>query len=214
MKILYLCVGILFTNGLIAQRSTNDKVYTAKYQYQMDDYFLKNRKLIFHLDTLLPLLFDELDSARSTDGYAQPDYYVSIVVGTHLTKDKEYIADGFMNYGGYTKEKYQFVTTYGFNSYLLLKDKSHTVLKIYYITEKKQDFQHRFSKEFDPAYQSVATLSTVRVINPTTNQPNYTPIRNYGPWEFINTNDKNFEPPIIEKNQIVVQRLFDLQPVK
>jgi hypothetical protein len=214
MKLLLLLTSIICHCTVQAQNGITKKVYTAKYQYQMEDYFLKNRKLIFHLDTLLPLLFEELDSARSTEGYVQPDYYVSIVVGSHLTKDKEYVADGFMNYGGYTKEKYQFVTTYGFNSYLLLKDKSHTVLKIYYITEKKQDFQHRFSKEFDPAYQSIATLSTVRVINPTTNQPNYMPIKNYGPWEFVNTNDKNFEPPIIEKNQIVVQKLFDLQPIK
>jgi hypothetical protein len=177
MKTILLFSFLLQT--LFLQAQNEPPVYNAKYKYNLPT-DLQDRRLIYHLDTLLPYVFPELSKARSCGGrWCRPDYTIEVVNGGAQFVSSTFSLKVPLSNADVNSELYEFNTLYTIRAWILLKNSAGQVVRYYEFVNSSDVFTDISEVSIPQRIQSVNVNSTnTRAIsfrNGVQTRPNLTP---------------------------------------
>jgi hypothetical protein len=202
MKKIFPLLILFMGTWATAGAQTDEPTYKARYRYNLDNQ-LHNRKLIYHLDTLLPYVFTELRQARSCGRFCNPDYTLEVVHGGATQVEMNPLAQAPSAMPNSMPMNFNVV--FHVRSWILLKNTAGDVVKYYQLTDSADVFS--INKTID--YREFANP---RDLSSFVRQP------------IINNNDNNSPevpvaqaPPFISSDvnyQSAMQNLAQKKPAK
>jgi hypothetical protein len=192
---------------------------TIRYQYRMSEYFLKNRHLIRHLDTIVPVLFTELATARTCDESCKTDYILELRIHAARIISRDFSPALNTSEG---KEYYNHTTGYSFHAYLLLRNNKGRIIKYLDMIDSGSKFEYK-TKHILNVPGALLKPYFAEVVDPqtqiTSREVRYYENRDAGsglgqqPLEYFN-NHRLTDPQEKDLERLVEMELFSLHIIR